>query len=130
MTVALLTTTALAGCKSPEELQKLQEKLESKVATACAPLSEPWKGFEKGTGYDIECCARANTFAKHGHYIAYFHKTRKKALEGEYNDDVRVGLWHAWKKSGAYDSGVCYDKNGTQLWREDDDEKALERSCP
>ena len=123
-------TLAIAGCKQPEELKKLEEKLEDKLATACPPLSDPWKGFEKSSGFDIECCARANTFAKHGHYVAYFHKTRKKALEGEYLDDVRTGLWHAWKKSGAYDGAVCYDGKGAQVWRESDEEKALARSCP
>ena len=128
--IAMGLALALVGCKAPEELQKLGEKLDSKLAAACPPLSDPWKGFEKATGFDIECCAQANTFAKNGHYVAYFHKTRKKALEGDYSNDIRTGLWHAWKKSGASDAATCYDGKGAQLWRETDDAKALARSCP
>ncbi len=109
-----LLTAVLTGCKAPE----------------CPPLSGPWKGFEKSSGFDVECCARDNTFAKHGHYTAYFHKTRHKAMEGVYEDEVRTGLWHAWKRSGTYDLGVCYDGKGAEMWRESDEAKAKARACP
>lgn len=96
----------------------------------CPPLSAPWKGFEKASGFDIECCAMNNTFSKHGNYTAFYHKTHQKAMEGQYKDDVRVGLWHSWKKSGSYDVGVCYDAQGAQVWRDSDEANARERSCP
>ncbi len=109
-----LFAMVVTGCKTPE----------------CPPLSGPWKGYEKASGLDVECCARDNTFAKHGHYTGYYRGTRHKAMEGVYADEVRVGLWHAWKKSGTYDVGICYDDKGTQVWRESDEAKAKARSCP
>ncbi len=99
-------------------------------ASPCPPLSAPWKGFEKASGFNVECCARDNTFAKHGPYTAYYPKSRHVAMAGDYKEDVRVGLWHAWKKSGVYDVGVCYDQAGVEVWRESDEAKAKARSCP
>lgn len=100
------------------------------VVPECPPLAKPWKGYEKATGFDVETCAKDNTFAKHGHYVARFRNTQQKAMEGEYNEDVRFGLWHAWKRSGRYDTAICYDKDGKELWRESDEAKATARSCP
>jgi len=115
LNLALIAAVACVnGCKAPE----------------CPPLAKPWKGFEKSSGFDVDTCAKDNTFAKHGHYTARFHKTKQKAMEGLYNEDVRVGLWHAWKRSGSYDLAVCYDDKGVELWRESDEAKAKARACP
>ena len=114
MRLAFFLIAALPTCSAPE----------------CPPLSSPWKGFEKASGFDVETCAMDNTFAKHGNYVAYFHGTKHKAMAGTYKEDVRVGRWDSWKKNGTYDIMVCYDDKGVELWRDPDPVRGKTRTCP
>lgn len=119
MKLAFLFLLAMPTCSGPDiSLPK------------CPPLSSPWKGFEKASGFDVETCAMDNTFAKHGAYVAYFKGTKQKAMEGGYKEDVRIGRWDSWKRTGAYDVMVCYDDKGAEVWRDTDEARGKARSCP